>query len=123
MVTLAPYYLRFIPNFILARSLNQLIGSTNTKKKKDQSKKVPKLEKGSLTMIQFDWMSDHHSAFDTMKTTFMTAPVFRYLYISKEFMLETDVSLKGLGAVLSQEDKSGKACIIAYTRRTLRPSE
>ena len=54
-----------------------------------------------------------------MKTTFMTAPVFRYLYISKEFMLETDVSLKGLGAVLSQENASGKAHVIAYTSRTL----
>ena len=40
-----------------------------------------------------------------------------------EFILETDASLRGLGAVFSQIDDTDKVCVIAYTSQTLRPSE
>ena len=38
-------------------------------------------------------------------------------------MLETDASLQDLGAVLSQEDETGKVCVIAYASESLCPSE
>ena len=41
----------------------------------------------------------------------------------EEFILETDASLKSLGAVLSWEDNTGKVHFIVYTSTTLRPSE
>ena len=62
-------------------------------------------------------------AFGTLKTALITAPVLGYPYFTKEFILETDVSLKGLGAALSQEDNTTKACVIAYAIQTLRPSK
>ena len=37
--------------------------------------------------------------------------------------METDASLQGLGAVLSQQDETGKLCVIAYASRSLHPSE
>ena len=37
-------------------------------------------------------------------------------------MLETDTSLRGLGAVLSQVNENGKVHVIAYASQTLRPS-
>ena len=40
-----------------------------------------------------------------------------------EFILETDASLRGLGAVLSQVYEEGKAHVIAYVSWTLKPSE
>ena len=42
---------------------------------------------------------------------------------SKRFILETDASLKGLGAVLTQEDDEGNFRIISYASHTLKPYE
>ena len=39
------------------------------------------------------------------------------------FILKTNASLRGLGAVLSQVDEEGKTHVIAYASQTLRPSE
>ena len=46
-----------------------------------------------------------------------------YPDFNREFILETDISLRGLGAVLSQVDENGKVHVIAYASQTLRPSE
>ena len=52
-----------------------------------------------------------------------TAPVLGYPNFSREFILETDASLKGLGAVLSQQQKDRSVCVIAYASQSLCPSE
>ena len=46
-----------------------------------------------------------------------------YANFKREFILETDASLRGLGAVLSQVDEQGKTHLIVYASQTLRPSE
>ena len=46
-----------------------------------------------------------------------------YPNFTREFIFETDASLKGLGAVLSQVYDTGKVHVIAYDSQTLRPSE
>ena len=46
-----------------------------------------------------------------------------YPDFTREFILESDASLRGLGAVLYQVDDTGKIHVIAYTSQTLRPSE
>ena len=42
---------------------------------------------------------------------------------SKPFILETDASLKGLGAVLTQEDDEGNFQVISYASHMLKPYE
>ena len=46
--------------------------------------------------------------------------MFGSLISMKEFILETDVSLKRMGAVLIQENNTSKVCVIAYAKQTLR---
>ena len=83
------------------------------------------LEKESLDLTKpsFVWVSEHQKAFDTLKIALTTAPVLGYPNFTREFILETDASLRGLGAILSQADDTGKVHIIAYACWTLRPSE
>ena len=46
-----------------------------------------------------------------------------YPGFNREFILETDVLLRGLGAVLFQVDKNGKVFVTAYASQTLGPIE
>ena len=49
-------------------------------------------------------MIEHQEAFDALKEALSTAPVLGYPNFSREFILEMDASLNGLGTVLSQQD-------------------
>ena len=68
-------------------------------------------------------MMKHQDAFDALNEAVSTAPVLGYPNFSREFILETDVSLNGLGTVLSQQDKDGEICVIAYASHSLCPTE
>ena len=68
-------------------------------------------------------MTKHQEVFDALKEALSTAPVLGYPDFSREFILEIDASLNGLGAILSQQGKDGQICVIAYVSRSLRPSK
>ena len=68
-------------------------------------------------------MIEHQEAFDALKEALCTAPVLRYPNFTREFILETDASLKGLGTILSQQHKDGNIHVIAYASQSLFPSE
>ena len=72
---------------------------------------------------QFIWTTLHQESFDKLKDALTSAPVLPYPDYSKRFILETDASLKGLGAVLTQEDDKGNFRVISYASRTPRPYE
>ena len=68
-------------------------------------------------------MIEHQEAFDALKEALCTAPVLGYPNFNREFILETGALLKGLGTILSQQQKDGNICVIAFASRSLCPSE
>ena len=70
----------------------------------------------------YSWTDKQQEAFEELKRVITTAPVVRYPDFEKPFLLYTDASLTGLGAVLVQ--KEGKEeYVIAYASQTLSAAE
>lgn len=111
----ASYYRRFVAGFAkIAGPLHALVGTAGGQAKgKHQSQKIG-LGQG--------WTWDCQKAFEALKLALTTAPVLGYADYTNPFVLETDASMHGLGAVLSQE-QNGQKRVIAYASRTLRPAE
>ena len=99
---LASYYRRFIPRF--AKIAHPLHGLT--------TKNAP-----------FDWTSACETAFTTLKSKLVSPPVLAYRSFDKDFTLETDASILGLGAVLSQKQDDSRSHPIAYASRALNRAE
>ena len=117
---LASYYHWFIPQFVKwANPLHNLIRPIVTKKIHPRIR-LPPLEQN---LPSFAWTQIHQESFDKLKLPLTSAPVLAYPDYGKPFLLETDASLKGLGAVLSQEDNNGNMHVISYASRTLKPYE
>ena len=62
-------------------------------------------------------------AFEILKMKCMTVPVLALADFEKPFLLETDASSLGLGAMLSQKQDNGKFHPVAYARRELKGGE
>ena len=61
-----------------------------------------------------DLSPEAHEAFDRLKAACLQAPILSFPDFAKPFLLETDASGKGLGAVLSQKQADGRYHPIAY---------
>ena len=99
---LANYYRCFIKDFAsLATSLHRLT------------------EKGT----QFKWTKESEAAFNALKKKLTLAPILALPDWSKPFIIDTDASDTGIGAVLSQLQDDGRECVIAYASRLLTKQE
>jgi len=98
---MASWYRRFVPNFsTIAAPLTRL-----TRKN-----------------ARFIWANEEREAFERLKTTLTTAPVLACPDFNRPFILQTDASAYGLGAVLTQNLEQGER-VIAYASRTLNQAE
>lgn len=72
----------------------------------------------------FEWTEECQSAFETLKKKLMSAPILAYpsTDVADRFILDTDASERGIGAVLSQQ-QDGVERVIAYASKTLNQAQ
>jgi len=63
------------------------------------------------------WSEEAQTAFDDLKTALTTTPVLTIPDLSKPFILTTDASGVGLGAVLSQHTDAGEKPVAFFSRK------
>lgn len=110
------YYRRYVLGYsTLAAPLYRLTTGDPRRKKRGG-------KKSAAADPPFLWTSECELAFQTLKESLMTAPVLGYPDYSIPFVLQTDASGGGLGAVLAQV-QDGAERVIAYASRSLSPAE
>ena len=74
-------------------------------------------------MAEFVWTIECQVAFNDLKKRLVTAPVLAFPKFEKSFILDTDASIKGLGAVLSQQQEDCQIQSVAFASRALSQQE
>ncbi|CAM9559699.1 unnamed protein product [Heterosigma akashiwo] len=69
------------------------------------------------------WTPECQKAFEALKEALTSHPVLQLPDMSLPFILETDASKMGIGAVLMQELEPGKMCTIAYASGLNSPAQ
>ena len=109
LVGLLSVYRRFVPHFAKeAKPLYDLL-------KQEGGGQISKTK-------PVDWTAEHQQATEKLIDVITSFPVMAYPEFDKPFILHTDASYDGLGAVLyQQQDEELK--VIAYASRSLSPAE
>uniref|UniRef100_A0A3B1KKN7 Reverse transcriptase/retrotransposon-derived protein RNase H-like domain-containing protein n=1 Tax=Astyanax mexicanus TaxID=7994 RepID=A0A3B1KKN7_ASTMX len=95
-VGLASYYRRFIRGFAyVAAPLHAL----------------------TKPSVKFRWSDEAERAFEELKSRLCNAPILAFPKVSESFIVDTDASDHGLGAVLSQVQDGSEHVIAYYSRR------
>ena len=102
------YFCHFIKGYTrIAKPLNDLLQGENSK-----------LKSHSLGLPP-----DALVAFQELKMKCLTVPVLAFADFKKPFLLETDASIEGLGAVLSQKQDDSRYHPVAYASHGLKGGE
>ena len=105
------YHRQFIKGFAeLAQPLYDLIGRLGGHQRRSQSTK----QIGSDT-----WTAACDTAVANLKAAITRAPILAHPNFSREFMVITDASSKGVGAVLAQHNAEEHLTVIQYASRKL----
>ena len=89
---------------------------------KDYSKKARPLTRLTEKTVEFVWGEEEEEAWQLLKSELLKAPILAYPDPEKEFILDTDASGYGIGAVLSQF-QDGRERVIAYGSKALTKEE
>ena len=92
---LVGFYTKFVLNFDVIESLLYQLMKNTTK---------------------FQWTTECQNALKELKTALVSVPILGFLIKNDRFVLCTEASLTGLGAVLSQKQRNGEK-VIAYASK------
>ena len=116
---LAGYYRRFVKGFSkIAAPLHALLSKEGCQKGRKWRRPTAQQQQ----IFQEKWDAKCTKAFEELKQRLVSPPVLGYPDFTKPLIVETDASLDGLGAVLSQDQERGRV-VISYASRGLRPPE
>ena len=102
------YYHRYIKNYAkISWPLHELTSGENAKRKRQR----------------VEWDERCQDAFESLKEACSKCPVLAYANYKEPFILHTDASTMGLGAVLSQRQPDETERVVAYASRSLNKSE
>ena len=100
-IGLASYYRKFIQDFAtIAKPLHDLMRKH----------------------VRFKWTAECTKAFERLKTCLITAPILALPRAEGQYVLDTDASAYGIGAVL-QQIQDGQEKVIAYASKALSHAE
>jgi len=110
------YYRKYIPDFSRrAKPLYDLLG--------DEQKKQLKHKGQAPSKKKVVWTEKHQKVLEELINILISRPVIAYPDFDREFHLHVDASQIGLGAILYQQQASGRMAVVAYGSRTLTPAE
>ena len=121
------YYRRYIKDFSKkAKPLFELLTVADNDKDTKPAKvkkKVSTSNKGQLSSrTPIKWTMHHQTIFNSLIDVLLSFPVMAYPDFTQPFVLHTDASQDGLGAVLYQRQQ-GQMRVIGYASRSLTPAE
>ncbi|GBC04999.1 hypothetical protein RclHR1_00060012 [Rhizophagus clarus] len=70
-----------------------------------------------------EWKKEYEETFELLKEKLMNYPILQHPNFEKEYILMTDISGYGLGAVLAQLNEENKEIVIAYASKTLNETQ
>ena len=128
LMGLLGYYRRYIENFSrVAKPIYDLLKYDSKcppgKKQQPKEKCRPKKKTHQVpSSTPVSWSDEHQSALNFLIDCLTSPPVMAYPDYEIPFVLHTDASQEGLGAVLYQKQQ-GRMCVVGYASRTLTPAE
>ena len=107
------------------REVQQFLGLANYYRKfvQDFASIAKPLHRLTEKNVRFSWTLDCQKAFELLRQKLVSSPILAFPDYSREFILDTDASDIGLGAVLSQIQDDGTERVVAYASRVLTKPE
>ncbi|GET66741.1 retroviral-like aspartic protease 1 [Rhizophagus irregularis DAOM 181602=DAOM 197198] len=86
---------------------------------KGYSKIVKPIMELTRKNVPFVWTDKQQKALEELKEKLINYPILQHPNFEKEFILITDASGEGLGAILEQLDENNREIVISYASRSL----
>eukprot|EP00794_Sanderia_malayensis_P011701 gene11701-12919_t len=73
--------------------------------------------------VKFEWNNNFQDSFEDLKKQLISSPILGFPDTNKDYVLYTDASDVGIGAVLTQKDKDGAEKLISFASKAFSSAE
>lgn len=119
------YYRSYVQDFSrVAKPIYELLQQNRNQEQQSQERCKAQKGKGAQlpSRTPVEWTEQHQEALCKLIDQLVNPPILAYPDFELPFVLHTDASNKGLGAVLYQR-QNGRLSVVGYGSRTLSPAE